>query len=489
VTHDDEGGGDGSPEGLPTGGTGVTAEVRLAETSGRWVLAAAVLGSSVVFLTSTIVNVALPAMGEDLGAGIADRQWVVTGYLLSLSALLLLGGSLGDRFGRRRVFVIGVVWFGLASLACAVAPTLPALVAFRVLQGVGGAMLTPGSLAILRATFVPEDRARAIGAWSALISIATAIGPLAGGVLVDTLGWRWIFVLPLPLVVLVVYAAVRHVPETRSPAEGRVDLAGLVLSVVGLAGVTFAIIEAPERGLGPLVLLAGVAGALALVAFVPAERRSKAPMLPLEVFASRQFTAANVLTFVVYAALGGSSFLLIQHLQIVLGYSGTAAGAAFLPVSALLLVLSERSGALAQRIGPRWPLTGGSLLLAAGLAMMAGIDDGTGFVTGVLPAVVVFGLGLVGIVAPVTATALAAVEDGFAGVASGVNNAVSRVAQLLAVAALPVAAGLGASPTDIPPEQFAAGFSRAMLMAAALGVAGALIAWRMIRDDVLAVDG
>jgi EmrB/QacA subfamily drug resistance transporter len=460
-------------------------QVRLSEPEGRWVLAAAVLGSSVVFLTSTIVNVALPALGEDLGAGIADRQWVVTGYLLTLSALILLGGSLGDRVGRRRVFVIGVVWFGVASLGCALAPDLPTLVAARVLQGVGGALLTPGSLSILQATFAPEDRARAIGAWSALISIATAVGPLAGGVLVDTLGWRWIFVVPLPLVALVVYAALRHVPETRDPQEGRLDVAGALLSVVALAGVTFATIEAPERGLTGPVLAAGALGLLALLAFVPYERRARSPMLPPGLFADRQFSAANALTLVVYAALGGVSFLFVQHLQIVLAYSATAAGAAFLPVSALLLLLSERSGALAQRIGPRRPLAGGSLLLAAGMGWMAAIGAGAGFWTAVLPATLVFGLGLVGIVAPVTATALAAVADRHAGIASGVNNAVARVAQLLAVAALPVVAGLGTAAAEVPPEQFAAGFSRAMLIAAGLALLGAGIAWGCIRDDVL----
>lgn len=461
------------------------ATVRLDETAGRWVLAAAVLGSSVVFLTSTIVNVALPAMGTDLDAGIADRQWVVTGYLLTLSSLILVGGSLGDRRGRRRTFVVGVVWFGVASVACALAPTLPFLVTARVLQGVGGALLTPGSLAILQATFVPEDRARAIGAWSALISIATAGGPLVGGLLVDTIGWRWVFVLPLPLVALVVFAAQRHVPETRDPSTASVDVLGAVLSVIALGGVTFAIIEAPDRGGDPLVVAAALAGVVALAAFVPVERRTRSPMLPLEVFASRQFSAANGLTLVVYAALGGVSFLLVQHLQIVLSYSATEAGAALLPTSLLLIAGSERSGALAQRIGPRWPLTVGSLLLAAGMVWMATIEAGDTFLATVLPAVVVFGFGLVGIVAPVTATALAAVDDRHTGVASGVNNAVARVAQLLAVAALPVAAGMSADVGDIPPEAFSAGFSRAMWIAAGLALSGAAVAAALIRDDVL----
>jgi EmrB/QacA subfamily drug resistance transporter len=459
--------------------------VRLGEARGRWVLAAAVLGSSVVFLTSTIVNVALPAMGTDLDAGIADRQWVVTGYLLTLSALILLGGSLGDRRGRRRVFTIGVVWFGVASIACALAPTLPSLVAFRVLQGVGGALLTPGSLAILQATFVPEDRARAIGAWSALVSIATAAGPLAGGVLVDTVGWRWIFVLPLPLVVLVVYAAVRHVPETQDPEASQLDVPGAALSVLGLGGVTYAIIEAPERGADAMVLAAAIAGVVALAAFIPVERRARSPMLPLHVFANRQFSAANGLTLVVYGALGGVSFLLVQHLQIVLDYTGTEAGASLLPISLLLIVGSERSGALAQRIGPRRPLATGSMLLAAGMVWMAVIGDGDRYLTTVLPATLVFGVGLVGIVAPVTATALAAVADRHSGIASGVNNAVARVAQLLAVAALPVLAGMSTSVGEIPAGAFSAGFSRAMLIAAGLALVGAVVSATAISDDVL----
>lgn len=461
------------------------AAVRLSDAEGRWVLAATVLGSSVVFLTSTVVNVALPALGEDLDAGIAGRQWVVSGYLLTLSALILLGGSLGDRLGRRKIFSVGLVWFGVVSVACALAPTLTALVLFRILQGVGGALLTPGSLSILQATFVPEDRARAIGAWSALISIATAIGPLVGGLLVDALSWRWIFLAPLPLVVLATYAAVARVPETRDPAEIRIDWSGALLSIVGLAGVTFALIEAPRRGLSAGLVVAAVVGVAALVAFVVVERRSPAAMLPPEVFASSQFSAANALTFVVYAALGGVSFLFVQQLQIVLGYTATAAGAAFLPVSALLLLLSERSGALAQAIGPRRPLAIGSALLAAAMLWMAAIGPDAGYLTVVLPATLLFGIGLVGIVAPVTATALAAVDERHSGVASGVNNAVARVAQLLAVAALPVAAGLGTGGGDVPPERFAEGFTRAMLITAGLAAVGAVIGWTAISDDVL----
>ncbi len=451
-------------------------------------LLSTVLGSTLVMLDSTVVNVGLPAIGTDLGAGVAGRQWIVSSYLLTLSALLLLGGALGDRLGRRRIFLLGVLWFAVASLLCAVAPSLPLLILARGLQGVGGALLTPGSLAIIQSTFRPTDRARAIGAWSALTSIGIAIGPLLGGLLIDTLSWRWIFLINLPLAAVVVAAAVRHVPESRDPdALGRPDLPGAVLSVAALGGVTYAVIEAPGRGLGAApVVASAVLGALAAVLFVVVERRVPQPMLPLTLFASRQFTAANLLCLLVYAALGGVSFLLVQHLQIVLGLPATAAGAAMLPVTLLMIVGSERAGALAQRIGPRVPLTVGPALLALGMAAMAPIGAGDPYVPDVLVPVLVFGVGLTITVAPVTATVLAAVEDRHSGIASGVNNAVSRVAQLLAVAALPVAAGLsGPAGGEVPAEAFAAGFDTAMLLAAGLALAGAVLAAATIRNDVL----
>jgi EmrB/QacA subfamily drug resistance transporter len=464
--------------------------VRLGEASGRWVVLATVLGSAVVMVTGTVVNVALPAIGEDLGAGVSGRQWVVTSYLLTLSALILLGGSLGDRYGRRRTFVIGVVGFAATSVACALAPSLPLLVAARVAQGAAGALLTPGSLSIIQASFAPADRARAIGLWSALGGIGAAVGPLVGGLLIDLLSWRWIFLINLPLGALVVLAA-RHIPESRGgAARGRLDLSGALLSVASLGGLTFAVIEAPGRGLtAPPVAAALVGGLLAGAAFAVVERRRANPMLPPGIFASHQFTSANVLTFVVYAALGGVFFLLVQHLQIVLGYSATAAGAATLPITGLLLVLSERAGAVAQRIGPRIPLTAGPALLAVGMVLLGGIDAGDPYLGVVLPAVVVFGLGLSATVAPVTATVLAAAPDAHAGVASGVNNAVSRVAQLLAVAVLPVAAGLGGDLSgDISAARFDDGFTTAMRIAAALAALGAVQAWLTIRSDVLAAD-
>ena len=453
---------------------------------GRWVLGVTVLGSALGFLDATVVNVALPAIADDLDAGVAGLQWTVNGYLLTLSALILLGGSLADRLGRRRMFVVGVLWFTAASLLCALAPTVELLVFARVLQGVGGALLTPGSLAILESAFCREDRARAIGAWSALTGIAAAVGPLLGGYLIGALSWRWIFLINLPLGLLVAVFALRHVPDSHDEmVTGRLDVPGSVLAAIGLGGVTFALTGASEGGAGAVTAgVIGAAGALALAAFVAVERRTAHPMLPLSLFSSRQFAAANLLTFTVYAALGGGFFLLVVYLQTALGYSPLAAGAASLPITGLMLILSPRAGALAQRRGPRLPLTVGPLLLAAGMALMLRIDPGDGYVGSVLPAVFVFGLGLAATVAPVTATALAAAGEHHAGLASGVNNAVSRVAQLLAVAVLPLVAGLSGE-DFADPAALAEGFKIAMATAAGLALAGAVLAFAIVSDDVL----
>ncbi|MBV9192706.1 MAG: DHA2 family efflux MFS transporter permease subunit [Solirubrobacterales bacterium] len=459
--------------------------MRFASAAGRWVLAATVLGSGMAQLDATVVNVALPSIGRDLHARVSALQLVVTAYSVTLAALILLSGTLGDRLGRRRVFVVGVVWFSAASAVCAAAPSVGVLVGARALQGVGGALLTPGSLAIIEATLVKSDRGQAIGAWSALGGVAAAIGPLLGGWLVQAVSWRAIFVINLPLGCLVAWLAVRHVPESRDETiSGRLDYAGAILATAGLAGATYALVEGPSRGLGsPAVLASAIVGIAGLVGFVALERRIEHPMLPLDIFASRQFTAANLVTFVVYAALGGVFFLLVVVLQTSLGYSPVAAGAASLPVTVLMLGLSSRAGALAQRIGPRLPLTIGPLLIAAGMLLMTRIGPGSSYSEAVLPAVIVFGLGLATTVAPVTMTVLAAADERHAGAASGINNAVARTAGLLAVALLPAIAGLTGGAFQ-QPDVLAAGFHTAMLVSAGLAAAGGLLALATISNDL-----
>ena len=461
--------------------------LRFEEPAGRWVLAATVLGSGIAFMTGTVVNVALPDIGRSLDADVAGLQWVVNSYLITLAALILLGGTLGDRYGRRRVFAAGIAGFGVTSLLCALAPTLELLVVARAAQGATAAMLVPGSLAIIQASFHPQDRARAIGAWSALSGVGAAVGPIVGGWLIDVAGWRAVFWMLVPIALVVAVVAQRKVPESRDPtAPGDLDWSGAALGVVALAAVSYALLQAKATGGSPtLVGGAAVLGVVALVAFVVVERRREHPMLPPDIFASSQFRAANAVTLVVYAALGGVFFLLVVHLQTSLGYSALAAGAATLPITGLLLLLSARAGALAQRIGPRRPLTVGPALLAVGMGLMATIGPGDSYLLGVLPSVTVFGLGLAATVAPVTATALAAVGDEHAGLASGVNNAVARTAQLLAVAILPLVAGIdGDSYAD--PDRFTPAFATAMQVAAGLAVVGAVLGWTTIRDDVLA---
>jgi EmrB/QacA subfamily drug resistance transporter len=448
--------------------------LRLGTSKGRWVLLATVLGTSVAMLDATVVNVALDRLGRDLHADFGGLQWVVNAYTLTLAALILLGGSLGDRFGRRRLFIIGTVMFAVASLLCGLAPSVPALVAARALQGVAGALLTPGSLAIIAAVFHPDDRSRAVGLWSGLGGVATAVGPFLGGWLVQW-SWRSVFLINLPLAAVVVLVAIRHVPESQDPqAAHHLDVPGTVLGALGLGGVTYALIAAGGHGLDPAVAAAGAAGLVGLAAFVLVERRSAAPMVAPDLFANRTFTAINLVTFLVYAALGVFFFLLVLHLQVVAGYRPLAAGTAVLPVTVLMLTLSSRAGALADRIGPRWPLTAGPLLAAGGLLLSRRIGPDASYPLDVLPAVGLFGLGLSLTVAPLTATVLASAESRHAGIASGVNNAVARAAGLLAVAVVPVAAGLGGADYTHP-ASFASGFDGAMLICAGLMAAGGLL--------------
>jgi EmrB/QacA subfamily drug resistance transporter len=452
----------------------VTEAIPFRSARGRWVLLCAVLGSSLAMLDATVVNIALPTLGDDLDADFALLQWTVNGYTLAVAALILLGGSLGDRFGRRRVFVVGVVWFAVASLLCGLAPNAETLVAARVLQGVGGALLTPGSLAMIAAAFREEDRARAIGAWSGLGGIASAVGPFLGGVLVEV-SWRWVFLVNLPLAALVVVVALRHVPESRDDeADPHLDVLGAGLGALGLAGTTYALVAAGDSG-AVTVVTAALVGVAGLVGFVVTELRSPHPMLPLGLFAERQFTAANVVTLAVYAAIGAFFFLVVVHLQVVAGYGPLAAGTAVLPVTACMLLLSSRAGELSGRIGPRIPMTVGPLVCAAGVLLVSRIGPGATYVVDVLPGTLVFGLGLSLTVAPLTATVLGAVSDRFAGVASGVNNAVARTAGLLAVAFLPVVAGI-AGDDYADPGTFAHGFRIAMRICAGLLVAGGVLA-------------
>ncbi|UOY03648.1 MFS transporter [Blastococcus sp. PRF04-17] len=467
--------------------TGATAPapVALGTAAGRWLVAVTVLASGMAFLDGTAVQVALPAIGRDLEANLSGLQWTVNGYTLALAALILLGGSLGDRYGRRRVFVIGVVWFAAASLLCGLAQNTGQLVAARALQGIGGALLTPGSLALIQASFRPGDRGRAIGLWSSLSGISALIGPFLGGLLVDAVSWRLVFLINVPIAVVIVAVAGRHVPESRDGGHhGRFDVAGAALGAVALGGVTYALIAGADTFARTDVVVSAALGVAAAVGFVVRERAAADPMLPLGVFADRQFTGANLSTLAVYGALGGSGLFLVLQLQNVLGYGATAAGAAMLPSILLLTLLSPRAGALAQQIGPRLPMTVGPLVIAAGTLLLAWVDGDAPYVVEVLPGTVLQGLGLALTVAPLTATVLGAAPDAMAGVASGVNNAVARAAQLLAVAALPVAVGLsGDDYTD--PVAFTSGFSTAMIICAGLFAAGGLTAWSTIRSDVL----
>ncbi len=401
----------------------------------RLTLIACILGSAIVFVDQTVVNVALPALGEDLDASLADQQWVVAAYLLLLASLILVGGSLGDLYGRRQIFAIGVAGFGAASLVCAIAPSIELLIAARALQGGFGALLVPSSLAIITSVFGREERAAAIGSWTAGTSAAIAIGPPLGGLLVDTLSWRVIFALNVPLVLGCLWLIVRAVPEIPGDGRHRIDVPGTLLCVAGLAGPTYALIQQPLLGWSDPVVWAPLVGGLgALGAFVAYERRAPDPMLPPSIFASRNFAIGNVVTVSVYAGLGAASFFIAIFLQQVSGYSAFQAGLALLPITLLLISLSRRFGALSARVGPRLLMSAGPIVGGVGLLAFIRVDAGGDFLTQVLPATLLFGLGLAMTVAPLTATVLEATERRHAGIASGVNNAVARIAGLLAIA-------------------------------------------------------
>ncbi|HKD98715.1 MAG TPA: MFS transporter [Micromonosporaceae bacterium] len=447
--------------------------IRLRTAAGRGLIAGTVLGSSMAMLDSSVVNVALPHIGADLHASVGGLQWTVNAYLLPLAALVLLGGALGDRYGRRRVFLIGVAWFTAASVVCGFAPDIAVLVAARALQGVGSALLTPGSLALIQSSVAEDDRPAAIGLWAGLGGVAGAVAPLVGGYLVDTLSWRWIFFINVPLAVLTVAATMRYAPESRrDEAEpATFDLVGAVLGALGLGFVTYSLVEA----LWPV----GVAGAVLLVAFVWWERRQPDPMMPTRLFHSVVFSTINGVTFLVYGALGGFILFLVLQLQQVAGYSALEAGAAVVPGTVLLLIGSERAGELGNRVGARLPMAGGTAMAAAGALWLVPVGADASYWRDVFGPVVLLGAGMTLVVAPLTASVLAAAPNSLAGVASGINNAVARSGSLLAVAALPLAGGLtGEAYGD--PAAVEHAYRLAMFVCGGLYAVSAVLSWTLL---------
>lgn len=440
----------------------------------RRLLWVTVLGSGMAFLDASIVNVALPSIGSTFGVGTPGMQWVLNAYLVPFTALLLVGGVLGDRHGHRTVFGVGVRGFAAATVIAALSPNIAVLVAARAAQGVAAALLVPTSLALLTGSTPPDDRSRAVGAWSGLTAVAGVIGPLVGGWLIDAASWRWALLLTVPPAVAVSVMAPGLPRARRADASPPLDVPGAVTAAGALALLTAGLIGHGSRWSWPVV----VAGALAAVAFVVVERRSPHPMLPLDLFASRQFSGANLVTLAVYTGLGASTFLVVVALQVSLRYSATEAGAAMLPVTLLLMVLSSRAGRLAQRIGPTLPMTVGALGVGAGLALLAQVEPGSRYATSVLPGVVVLGLGLAATVAPLTAVVLASVDDERLGLGSGVNNAVARLAGLVGVAVLPAVTSVDVS---VPVGRALPGFRATLMIAAGLCAAGAAVAAATIR--------
>lgn len=443
---------------------------------GRGALLASILGSGMAFLDGTVVNLALPAIGDDLGTGFAGFQWVVNGYMLTFASLVLIGGSLGDRFGRRRIFETGVALFAGTSIACGLVPGTLGLIAARVAQGVGAALLIPTSLALVQASFAPADRGRAIGTWSALSGLATVLGPLVGGFLIRSVSWRAIFLINPVIAVATLWAGRRFVPEAEPTSRDPIDVAGSLTAALGLAGIVYALIEGPHQGWTAIAISAGAVGLLLLAGFLLVEARASHPMLPLPYFRIRAFAGANATTLIVYAVLMGVFFLLGLQLQRVVGYSPMKAGAATLPITGMLLFLSPRAGRMADRIGPRLPMTIGPMLAAVGVALFSRVRAGASYATDVFPGILVFGLGLGLTVAPLTSAAMSSLPEGHAGTASGVNNAVARLAGLLGVTLLPLAAGLSGIDAVGGPA-FSAGFVRAMWIGAGSLGLGGLVAW------------
>jgi EmrB/QacA subfamily drug resistance transporter len=421
--------------------------VPLRSAQGRWILVATVLGSSIAGIDATVVNVTLPDIGRDLGASFASLQWTVTGYTLSLASLILLAGGLGDRYGRRRIFLIGVAVFTLASVLCAVVPDVGSLIGARILQGVGGALMTPASMAILQSTIASDDRPRAIGTWSGFAGIAGGLAPFVGGWLLSVGSWRWIFLINVPVAVIVLLVSRRHIPETRDDTSSGMDWGGSALAVVAFAAATYALTAIPETPGGPLALASAVVAVAAAAGFVWYERRTTSPMLPSSL-RSTPFVTINVITFIVYGTFGVFSLIFTIALQTVSGYSPAKAGSTLLPITIISLALSPSSGKLAARIGPGPQLFAGPALCGVAALMALQVDADAGYWTVVIPLECVFGLGIAAMVAPLTSVALSSVPAEHVGVASAVNNAVARSAALLWIAALPPLVGLtGASYT------------------------------------------
>jgi EmrB/QacA subfamily drug resistance transporter len=436
----------------------------------RLTLLATIFGSGIVFLDGTVVNLALPSIAKDLGASFAQLQWIADGYLLSLSSLILLGGSLGDILGRKKVFLYGLYGFGLFSLLCGVAANSEALIIFRILQGLFGALLVPGSLAIINTNFPQKSRGRAIGLWSAWAGAFTALGPLVGGYLIDAASWRWIFYINVPLILICIVLTIFGVKETRDKGRRKIDYAGAVTAALALAGITYGLIEGPANHWHPVSVLPFFAGLLFANIFSIIERGKRDPMVPFSLFKSRNFAGANLMTFAMYGALSGFMFALVIYLQTKMHYSAIKAGLCLLPVTILMLGLSGRMGELSGKLGPRRFMTAGPVLAGFGILLLTGLKPGDGYFTYLLPCVFIFGLGLVTTVAPLTTTVMTSVPGEDSGVASAINNAVSRVGGLVVIALLGL---LGAEHV----------FKFSMILCGLLVISAGVISYKTIVDS------